>query len=201
MYENGTRCTRYTRCTRCTRYEMEGIWDSTVFAKESEAGHFLAGDLPLWCDNRSTWEPALAVRPLEAEQRLYLDQPTTTSPPTAHDGLTSMAQLIQATTAPSPPPFKPQLLVARTDKWLSTIQPTWVKGRQLSTIWVRSQPEWRVVSHRRYKCENDRCGRWLVWLMTCGQWPVWSMTCVVNDLCGWWPVWSPSNSMHPWPRW
>ena len=22
------------------KYEMEGIWDSTVFAKESEAGHF-----------------------------------------------------------------------------------------------------------------------------------------------------------------
>ena len=73
-------------------YEVESIWDSTVFAKESEVGHFQAGDLPPWCDNRSTWEPALTIRPLKAEQRLYPNQPTMTSPPTAHDGSTSMAR-------------------------------------------------------------------------------------------------------------
>ena len=41
-------------------YEVEGIWDSTIFAKESETGH-LSGQLPPWYDSRSTWEPALAV--------------------------------------------------------------------------------------------------------------------------------------------
>ena len=69
-------------------YEVEDIWGSTVFAKEPEAGHLPAGDLPPGYDSRSTWEFALTVRPLEAEQRLYPDQPTTTSPPTAHNGST-----------------------------------------------------------------------------------------------------------------
>ena len=57
---------------------MEDIWDRTVFAKESEAGHLSEICLP---GAESTWEPAFAVRPLEAEQRLYPDQPTATSLP------------------------------------------------------------------------------------------------------------------------
>ena len=39
-----------------------------------------------------------------------------------HAGSTSMAQLIQATTAPTPPPSKPRLLVAYTDEWLSIVR-------------------------------------------------------------------------------
>ena len=84
---------------------MEGIWGNTVFAKESEAGHLPAGDLPPGYDSRSTWELALVVRPLEAEQRLYPDQPITTSPPTAHDGSThpnynsANSSALQVTTA------------------------------------------------------------------------------------------------------
>ena len=35
-------------------------------------------------------------------------------------------------------------------------------GYQLSTIQVQWQSEWRVVSHQRYKCENDLCGQWPV---------------------------------------
>ena len=55
--------------------------------------------------------------------------------------LYSIAQLIQATTAPPPPPFKPRLLVAHTDGWLSvindtSIMTTWMTGYQLSTIRV-----------------------------------------------------------------
>ena len=54
-------------------YKVGSILGQYGFPKESEAGHLLAGDLPPWYDSRSTWEPALAVRPLEAEQRLYPD--------------------------------------------------------------------------------------------------------------------------------
>ena len=55
-------------------YELEGIWDNTVFVKESEADHLLTLDLPSWCDNRNTWEPALAVNPIEDRTASYPDQ-------------------------------------------------------------------------------------------------------------------------------
>ena len=43
------------------KYKLEDIWDSIVFAKESEADHLVTRDLPLWYDSRSTWEPILVV--------------------------------------------------------------------------------------------------------------------------------------------
>ena len=42
-------------------YELEDIWDSVVFAKDLEVDQLLAWDLPLWYDNKSTWEPTLVV--------------------------------------------------------------------------------------------------------------------------------------------
>ena len=73
--------------------------------------------------------------------------------------LTSMAQVIQATTASIPLPSKLWLFVVRTDEWLPVIDntstmTTWVKGYQLSTIWQR-RPEWKVASHRRYEYNDN----------------------------------------------
>ena len=121
----------YEIYTRYEEYEVEGIWDSTVFAKELEAGR-----KPPRYNRRSTWKPALAVRPLEAEQRLYPDQPTTTSPPTAHNGSSYLSYNYS---------------------WhaqLSTIT-TWMKGCQLSTIWIQWRPKWKIVSYRRYGYNDD----------------------------------------------
>ena len=42
-------------------YKVKDIWDSIVFAKESEASHLLIKDMPPWYNSRSTWEPTLAV--------------------------------------------------------------------------------------------------------------------------------------------
>ena len=134
---------------------------------------------------------------------------------------TSMAHLIQATTAPTPLLSKPRLLVARMDEWLSTvrnqlsvIQPTWVKGYQLSTIrptWVKRRD---TTNLRKGLLEgspvinNTQAVQWSpMWLMTgvvndlCGWEPVWSMTGVVNNLCGQWPVGLSSNSIHYQPQW
>ena len=133
-----------------------------------------------------------------SEQHLFPIKPIATSPlidaipPSACPSLTLPSFTMWAS---PPPPFKPWLLVACTEGWLSVIndttKTTWVKGCQLSTIQVRSQPEWRFVRHQQYECKNDQCGWWLVWSTTQ---PLWSKTCVVNDLCGqWlygrWPVW------------
>ena len=42
-------------------YKVESIWGSMFFAKELEAGHFPAKDLPPKYDSRSTWEFTLAI--------------------------------------------------------------------------------------------------------------------------------------------
>ena len=73
------RCTRYTKCTRCTRcyknvtkldfeagndkkYEVEAIWDSTIFVKKLKFGY-----RPEIClfSAKSTWEPVSVVWPLQ----------------------------------------------------------------------------------------------------------------------------------------
>ena len=66
-----------------------------------------------------------------------------------------IVQLIQATTAPTPPSSKPRLLMACTDGWLPVIDDTstmttWVKSYQLSMIQVQWQSEWRVINYQRY---------------------------------------------------
>ena len=33
-------------------YKIKGIWDSMVFAKKSEVGHFLIGDLLFWYNHK-----------------------------------------------------------------------------------------------------------------------------------------------------
>ena len=66
----------YEMYKRYKEYEVESIWNSTVFVKKSEANHFLAENLLLWCNSRSIWKLILAVWPLETEQRLYPNQPT-----------------------------------------------------------------------------------------------------------------------------
>ena len=87
--------------------------------------------------------------------------------------------------APPPPPSKTRLLVVRMDGWLPVTNDTstmtiWVKGYQLSTIRQR-RPEWRVVSHQQYVCENDLYGCLLNQRLKklygqrpnlCGQWPL-----------------------------
>ena len=69
-------------------YEVEGICNSVVYAKESEAGH-LPGlyYLVSWKDyleDESTWEPASAVQHLRklvsTFHKDYPDKPTATSP-------------------------------------------------------------------------------------------------------------------------
>ena len=79
-----------------------------------------------------------SLTPPEAKQRLYPNQLTTISPPTAHKGSTHLTFALWAS---PPPPSKLRLLVAHADEWLSTmrnqlstIRPTWVKGCQLSMI-------------------------------------------------------------------
>ena len=59
-------------------YEVEGIRDSTVFAKESKAGH-----QPETCLPGAAEHLGACIRsstPPEADQRLYPAQPTTISP-------------------------------------------------------------------------------------------------------------------------
>ena len=69
-------------------YEVEAIWDSTVYAKESELGH-LPGLYYLvswkgYPEEENTWEPASAVQHLRKLINLFHkdhpDKPTATSP-------------------------------------------------------------------------------------------------------------------------
>ena len=70
-------------------YEVEGIHDSAVYAKESEAGHLLGlYYLVSWKgypEDKSTWEPASAVQHLRklvsTFHKDHPDKPTATSPP------------------------------------------------------------------------------------------------------------------------
>ena len=70
-------------------YEVEGILDSAVYAKESEAGH-LPGLYYLvswkgYPEDESTWEPAAAIKHLRKIVKAYHEgnptKPTATSPP------------------------------------------------------------------------------------------------------------------------
>ena len=68
-------------------YEVEAIWDSAVYARESESGH-LPGlyYLVLWkgyLEEENTWEPALAIQHLRklisSFHKDYPDKSTATS--------------------------------------------------------------------------------------------------------------------------
>ena len=83
-------------------YKVEGICDSAVYAKESEAGH-LPGLYYLvswkgYPEGESTWEPASAVQHLRklvsTLHKDYPDKPTATSPPI------DLAPLMAKRTAP-----------------------------------------------------------------------------------------------------
>ena len=69
-------------------YEVEGIWDSAVYAKESTTGH-LPGLYYLvswkgYPKEENTWEPALEVqylrKPIGTFHKDNLNKPTATSP-------------------------------------------------------------------------------------------------------------------------
>ena len=83
---------------------------------------------------------------------------------------------------PPHPPSKLRLLAPRADKCLSTIQPTWGEGYQLSTIWVQWWPEWRVISYQRY--DKDDLSEELLLINNTSA----KMADVVDNLCGWWPM-------------
>ena len=70
------------------KYEMETIWDSALYARESESGH-LPGLYYLiswkrYLEEKNTWEPALAVQHLtkliSSFHKDHPDKPTATSP-------------------------------------------------------------------------------------------------------------------------
>ena len=70
------------------KYEVEAIWDSAVYARESESGH-LPGLYYLvswkgYPEEENTWEPASAVQHLRKLISLFHkdhpDKPTATSP-------------------------------------------------------------------------------------------------------------------------
>ena len=88
------------------KYKVEAIWDSTVYAKESESGH-LPGlyYLVSWKEypkEENTWEPASAVQQLRklisSFYKDHLDKPIATSP--AIDTASPMAK---PTTRPAKP--------------------------------------------------------------------------------------------------
>ena len=70
-------------------YEVEGIRDSAVDAKESEAGHlpglYYLVSWKSYPEDESTWEPASAVQHLRklvsTFHKNHPDKPTATSPP------------------------------------------------------------------------------------------------------------------------
>ena len=83
-------------------YEVEGIRDSAVYARESEAGHLLGlYHLVSWksySKDKSTWEPASIVQHLQKLVSIFYknhsDKPTATSPPI------DLAPLMATYTAP-----------------------------------------------------------------------------------------------------
>ena len=70
-------------------YEVEGIWDSAIYAKESEVGHlpglYYLVSWKSYTKEESTWELASAVQHLRKLlsnfHRDNSDKPTATSPP------------------------------------------------------------------------------------------------------------------------
>ena len=69
-------------------YELEAIWDSKVYARESESGYLLGlYYLVIWKgypEEKNTWEPASAVQQLRklisSFHKYHPNKPTTTSP-------------------------------------------------------------------------------------------------------------------------
>ena len=110
MYKNTTKCTITLQDIR-EYYEADSIQDRTVFAKESEAGFGrrsvppVQGTLGSLHWQFDSWKLNSAFIPTSRQQLL-----------SSHRNRSPMAQLIQATTAPTLPPSKPRLLVTRTDK-------------------------------------------------------------------------------------
>ena len=87
-------------------YEVEAIWDSAVYARESKSGH-LPGLYYLvswkgYPEEENTWEPALAVQHLRklitSFHKDHPDKPTATSP--AIDTAPPMARPIVKPTGP-----------------------------------------------------------------------------------------------------
>ena len=70
-------------------YKLEDICNSTVYARESEAGHLLGFYYLIswkgYFEDESTWEPASAMQHLRklisSFNKDYLNKPTATSPP------------------------------------------------------------------------------------------------------------------------
>ena len=87
-------------------YEVEAIWDSAVYVRESESGHLLGFYyLVSWkgyLEEENTWEPASAVQHLRklisSFHKDHPDKPTATSP--AIDTAPPMARLTVTPTEP-----------------------------------------------------------------------------------------------------
>ena len=164
-------CTRCTRCTRCTK-TLQDIQERCYLQEQDVARVWVR---PLL--SRLLVVRASQARPLQAllwEHHLLW--------------LHTMAQLIQAMTAPTPCSSKPRLLVAQTEKYNddlseglsvinNTTKTTWVKGCQLSTIWVQWRPEWKVISYQWY--DDDNLSEGLPIINDTNA----KMTCVVDNLC------------------
>ena len=87
-------------------YEVEAIWDSAVYARESELGHlrglYYLESWKRYPEEENTWEPALAVQHLRklisSFHKDHSDKPTTNSP--AIDTASPMARPIVKPTKP-----------------------------------------------------------------------------------------------------
>ena len=102
-------------------YKVETIWDSAVFARESESGH-LPGLYYLvswkgYPEEENTWEPALTVQHLKklisSFHKNHPDKPTATSE--AINTAASMARPIVKPTGP--PKQKRGQLANSSNKW------------------------------------------------------------------------------------
>ena len=90
------------------KYEINGIWNSTVYAKGLRGQLLRLYYLVLWKDNpekENTWEPALAIQHLRrlviAYHKDNPEKPTATSAPV------TMAPLMASLSAPPRPIAKP----------------------------------------------------------------------------------------------
>ena len=149
-------------------YEMDGIRNSTVFAKESKAGHLpeiclpvaeSPGSLHRQFDTTGTW-----AAPFPTSTSSLIDA-ALTHPSATHlsygcswrarmssyqryecdDDLSEGSAFINDTNIIT------TWVKGRQLSTISVRMTTWVKGRQLSTISVRRRPEWRVASYQRYE--------------------------------------------------
>ena len=88
-------------------YEVEAIWDSAVYARESESGH-LPGLYYLvswkeYSEEKNTWKPASAIQHLKklisSFHKDHLDKSTTTFP-----AIDTALQMARSTVKPTRPP-------------------------------------------------------------------------------------------------